>query len=170
MKASEKVAAPQRRRRVVVDVQTQRVLAMRMVLHCMLFMVVGGILASVNEYMANSTMNTQLLRESLTRNFVSCSFTIIALLPLLLYDSMKLSNRIVGPICRLRDTMRKIARNEQVAPLGFRARDYWQEVPGEFNAMIERLLGDVAKLDMPAADVKVSDVKVSDVPAALATR
>jgi methyl-accepting chemotaxis protein len=157
MKALQKKAAPQRRRSVVVDVKTQRALAMRMVLHCMLFMVAGAILASVNEYLT-SGLNMQLLCESLTRNSYAC--TIVALLPLLIYDSMNLSNRIVGPICRLRDTIRKISRNEQVAPLDFRARDYWQEVPREFNAMIERLRSDVVQSDVPE----------SDVPAALTVR
>lgn len=157
MKTQKTIAAPQRRRRVVADLQTQRVLAIRMVLHCILFMVVGGIIASVNEYMANSAMNPQLLREFLTRNFVSFSYAILALLPLLIYDSMKLSNRIVGPICRLRDTMRKISRNEQVTPLNFRSGDYWQQVPREFNAMMEQLRGDVAKSDRPVTDRPVTD-------------
>ena len=155
-----KMAAQQFRLRVVADVKTQLVLAMRMVLHCMVFMVVGGILASVNEYMASPSMNPQMLRDFLIRNFVSYTCTIIVLLPLLTYDSMKLSNRIVGPICRLRDTMRRVSRNEQIAPLGFRARDYWQEVPREFNEMMERLRGKVAE----------SDVCESDVPASITVR
>ncbi len=160
MIAMQNVFKPQRRRRVVIDVKTQRALSMRMVVHCLLFMVVGGVVASLNEYMVNSTMTSQLLRESLTRNFLSYFCTVIALMPILIYDSMKLSNRMVGPICRLRDTMRKISRNEQVAPLSFRTRDYWQEVPGEFNSMIERLRSDVTE----------SDGAESDEQAALAVR
>ncbi|MEQ1827472.1 MAG: hypothetical protein ABL921_16050 [Pirellula sp.] len=163
MKIDQQMAAPQRRRKVVVDVQTQRVLAMRMVFHCMLFTVVGGISVTVNEYMTNSAMNLQLLQESVTRNFISYSCTILALLPLLIYDSMKLSNRIVGPICRLRDSMRKIASNEQVDRLNFRVRDYWQEVPGEFNAMVDRLRSDVA-------DAREADLSESELPAAFSVR
>jgi nitrogen fixation/metabolism regulation signal transduction histidine kinase len=140
---------------VVADVKTHRALATRMVVHCMLFMVVGGLLASVNEYMANATSNTQVLLESLTRNFLSFACTVIALLPLLIYDSMKLSNRIVGPICRLRDTIRKISRNQQVPPLSFRTHDYWEDLPKEFNAMIERLRSDVTEPVEPVS--KVSD-------------
>jgi methyl-accepting chemotaxis protein len=158
MIALQRASEPQRRRRVIADVTTQRALAMRMVMHCMLFMVVGGVLVSVNEYLADSSMNSQQLRESLTRNLVSFACTVIALLPLLIYDSMKLSNRVVGPICRLRDTIRKISRNEPVAPLSFRTDDYWQDLPREFNTMMERIRGDVSESEGAEADLSDSDV------------
>jgi methyl-accepting chemotaxis protein len=161
MIALKNVSEPQRRRRVVADVKTQRALATRMVVHCMLFMVVGGLLTSVNEYMANATSNTQVLRESLTRSFFSYACTFIALLPLLIYDSMKLSNGIVSPICRLRDTIRKISRNQQVPPLSFRTHDYWKDLPRKFNAMMERMRDDVSESVEPVANVSGWAVRIA---------
>lgn len=61
------------------------------------------------------------------------------LLPLLVWDMLKLSNRFVGPLTRLRKHFRMGARGEEVPPIHFREGDFWHEVSEEFNAMIAEL-------------------------------
>ena len=63
----------------------------------------------------------------------------LLLLPLVLSDCIRLSNRFTGPIYRLRRSMRNLAFGKHVAPLAFRTDDYWQEVADEFNAVVARL-------------------------------
>jgi hypothetical protein len=60
------------------------------------------------------------------------------ILPLVLYDTLVLTNRFTGPVYRLRRAMRELAAGEHVAPLKFRKADFWQDLAQEFNAIAER--------------------------------
>jgi hypothetical protein len=61
----------------------------------------------------------------------------VLLLPVVLIDSIRLSNRFAGPLVRLRRAMRAVSKGEQVEPVIFRDGDYWQEFADDFNAMAE---------------------------------
>ena len=63
------------------------------------------------------------------------------LLPLVLLDVIRLSNRFTGPVVRLRRTMRALARGEHVQPIEFREGDFWQEFAAEFNELAARTQG-----------------------------
>jgi len=71
------------------------------------------------------------------------------LLPLIIVDVIRVSNRLVGPLLRLRGSMRDLARGEKVRPIRFRRGDFWPEFAEEFNALLERVQG---TRDEPAAD------------------
>jgi hypothetical protein len=61
------------------------------------------------------------------------------MLPIVLLDIAKLSNRFVGPLVRLRRSLRLLANGQPVAPIQFREGDFWQEIADEFNAVAARL-------------------------------
>ncbi len=61
------------------------------------------------------------------------------LLPLVVVDIIRLSNRFAGPVVRLRSSMRALARGEHVAPIKFREGDFWHEFAEEFNAVVARI-------------------------------
>lgn len=61
------------------------------------------------------------------------------LLPLVIVDLIRISNRFVGPLVRLRRSMRSLARGEEVEPMEFRDSDFWQEFADEFNALRARI-------------------------------
>ena len=63
----------------------------------------------------------------------------LLLVPLVVIDVVRLSNRFVGPLVRLRRAMRALARGEDVEPIEFRGDDFWQEFAGEFNAVLARM-------------------------------
>jgi hypothetical protein len=73
----------------------------------------------------------------------------VLLMPLVLYDIVRLSNRFAGPLIRLRRSLRALAKGEEVAPLKFREGDFWQDFAKEFNAVAERMnkLNEAAKAD-----------------------
>ena len=61
------------------------------------------------------------------------------LLPLVVVDVLRLSNRFVGPLLRLRRSMRQLGRGEEVEPIEFREADFWPEFADEFNAIRLRM-------------------------------
>ena len=61
------------------------------------------------------------------------------LLPLVIVDIIRLSNRFVGPLLRLRRSMRALARGENVEPVEFRGGDFWHDFADEFNALRARI-------------------------------
>ena len=63
----------------------------------------------------------------------------LILLPLVIVDIIRLSNRFAGPMLRLRRNMRALAQGEPVEPISFREGDFWQEFAEEFNAIVARI-------------------------------
>lgn len=63
----------------------------------------------------------------------------LSVLPVILYDLAKMSNRFVGPMLRLRRAMGEAAAGEHVEPIHFRDHDYWQEFADAFNLLNNRL-------------------------------
>ncbi len=59
----------------------------------------------------------------------------VLLLPMVIVDVVRYSNRFVGPVLRLRRSMRRLARGERVEPMEFRGDDFWREFADEFNAV-----------------------------------
>jgi hypothetical protein len=63
----------------------------------------------------------------------------LVLLPVLLIDVAYISNRIVGPLTRVRETLRGLAAGKTVSPLKFRKNDYFQAMADELNAVSARI-------------------------------
>ena len=59
------------------------------------------------------------------------------LLPLVVVDIVRLSNRFAGPLVRLRRSLRALARGEDVRPIKFREGDFWHDFAEEFNEMAD---------------------------------
>ena len=64
------------------------------------------------------------------------------LLPLVIVDVIRVSNRFAGPMLRLRRSMRALARGEHVDPIRFREGDFWQDFAESFNALATRVQGE----------------------------
>jgi hypothetical protein len=61
------------------------------------------------------------------------------LLPLVVIDVIRLSNRFVGPMLRLRRSMRQLVRGEDVEPIKFRDNDFWQDFAADFNTLLSQV-------------------------------
>ena len=86
------------------------------------------------------------------------------MLPVFIVDTLKLSHRFAGPIYRLRQTIRSLAKGGKFTPMKFRDFDFWQGLADDFNQMVERLSG--GKYVATADD----EVEESEAEAALGTR
>ena len=62
----------------------------------------------------------------------------LILLPLLLFDMLRVSNRFAGPMIRLRRAMERLSDGEKnITPLNFRENDFWQGLANDFNRLLE---------------------------------
>jgi hypothetical protein len=74
------------------------------------------------------------------------------LLPMVMVDIIRFSNRFAGPMVRLRRSMQALGRGEHVDPIQFRGGDFWQEFAEAFNAVAARVQGETSFSDaMPQA-------------------
>ena len=86
------------------------------------------------------------------------------LLPLAVYDMLKTSNRIAGPVFRLKREIARLADGEEVAPVNFRPGDYWHDVAFEFNRLTggspartsDELLDEINTLVEPQTSVETA--------------
>lgn len=60
--------------------------------------------------------------------------------PLLVYDILRLTNRFVGPVYRIRTALQGLAEGEAGRPLKFRDDDYWTELCDPFNEVRRMLI------------------------------
>ena len=56
-------------------------------------------------------------------------------LPIFVYDLLRASHKIAGPLLRLKNEMEKLTNGETVRPLRFRDGDYWQDMAEQFNLL-----------------------------------
>jgi len=84
----------------------------------------------------------------------ACVLSLI-LLPLVIVDILRFSNHFVGPLMRLRRSMRRLARGEHVDPIKFRGSDFWQDFADEFNAMLARIQNSSSTSEQSHEDVKI---------------
>jgi hypothetical protein len=128
-----------RRKNYFVDSQVQGALVKRVVLHWFLCMVALALLIFCWRTVAGPARMPYTHFYDLWFYYGPAVVGSLLLLPLVVFDVVRLSNRFVGPLVRLRRSLRALARGKEVAPLKFRKNDFWQEFAGEFNAVAERM-------------------------------
>lgn len=65
------------------------------------------------------------------------ALSILLLLPMVLFDSVRLSHRFTGPMVRLRNTLQAAARGEKVERVRLRETDFWQDLANDVNGLLE---------------------------------
>ncbi len=69
----------------------------------------------------------------------SIAVTATLLAALFIYDAILFAHRIVGPLYRLRVTMRAITEGKELGLMQLRKDDFLQELKDEFNEMLRAL-------------------------------
>ena len=77
----------------------------------------------------------------------------LLLLPLIVLDCVRMSNRFAGPLYRMRRCLRDLSAGLPVPPIHFREGDFWMEVADEFNAVSAKL----QRLEMELAEARGQD-------------
>lgn len=128
------------RKTKVVNVQVQWTLAGRVILHFLVFVCVGAALGLINQFLANPLATVDANLSAFWAQSKPYLLALVCLLPIFVRDTLRLTNRIAGPIYNLRRTCEQLADGDsQVRPLKFRSGDMWADLPHTFNRMVDRL-------------------------------
>ncbi len=55
------------------------------------------------------------------------------------FDVLRLSNRFAGPVYRMQQTLRNVARGGEFEPIRLRDNDFWHDFAADLNAAFARL-------------------------------
>src|SRR5262245_39231758 len=122
-----------RRSILLVDREVQGALMLRTILYwffCLLSIALMIICWSVIQGPRRPV--SELLADLYLRYGPALSASLM-LLPIGLMEVLRMSNRLVGPVLRLRKGLREVAEGRPAQPLNFRDDDFWHEMANDFN-------------------------------------
>jgi hypothetical protein len=73
------------------------------------------------------------------RTNVPVIICLFVLVPVMAWDTIRYSHKLVGPLVRFRKTLREMADGEPVRPIKLRDGDYLTDLRDDFNKMLEEL-------------------------------
>ncbi|MEZ5941442.1 MAG: hypothetical protein R3C18_08635 [Planctomycetaceae bacterium] len=156
-----------RRERNLVDRSVQVAIALRVLMHAVLFVVTSAAFLFFVELLSGEPQNAV---SGLISRHAPTVIVALVLTPIFLVDLFKMTNRFAGPMVRLRRVMGELAAGNDVESIKFRDGDFWQDLAVEFNRVAERvkdLEATVAKLEAAAADASPEgscDPQLEDAP------
>lgn len=128
-----------KRKMTYVDRRVQGALARRLVLHWTVFLTVAAAFSFLFQWLHNPFQGFPELAGKAWTTHGPFLMTGLLLVPVFVYDAIKLSSRFAGPIFRLRRTFQVIAQDGRPRELTFRNNDFWKDMADDFNQMVNRL-------------------------------
>ncbi len=145
-----------RRKKVLVDRELQLGLASRLLTYwCATWFAVFAIPIMTQVLI----MQDVLFRELATRMIDDLWFPMIMsflMLPIVARDCVRYSNRVAGPIWRLKNTLRDLNDGKPVGMIKLRNNDYCQELADEFNRLIEKNTDQFPQISTGENDLRVA--------------
>ena len=127
-----------RRRRFFIARPIQGALVIRFVgywaAYCLLSLLVGITITYFGNVITGSQNG---IRESL-KDQIPFLISAFVLMPILVNDLVRFSQRFTGPICHLQNEIRRFNSGDEVKPVQFRSTDYWQDLPADFNEFTQK--------------------------------
>ena len=122
-----------------VDNHVQGALIKRVLFHWVsLFLVLGIAVLGLKTLMGDPGLSPTVRFAQAKGDFLLIAILMFALLPVFVLDTIRFSNRFVGPIARIRQGLRDLTAKKNVR-LKFRQGDFWHEMAAEFNAVSQLL-------------------------------
>ena len=103
------MSKPIKRKNLFVDPKVQSALAIRLAVHWFLFAGITAVISVKLRWFSDPFQPLSNVFTAFINEQWPVLFTMALLLPMFIYDSLKLSNRFAGPITRFRRHIREIA-------------------------------------------------------------
>ena len=127
------------RKRLFVDPKVQGALVVRVVFYWMMCLLVITLMLLCWRIVTGPARMFYTHFSDMWFFYGPAAIASLVLLPLVIIDVVRFSNRFAGPLVRLRRAMRALAHGEAVQPIEFRDADFWQDFAREFNAVAARV-------------------------------
>jgi len=156
------------RKQNFVDKHVQGALLRRIFFHWLIFFVVVTMSVVMLQAMLGDpaySLTTRLKSEM--GEFVFMGVILLALFPAFMLDTIRFSNRFVGPIARLRRHLRQLG-NGDTDRCQFRENDYWAEMASEFNDVA--VMVETQREEIEARDAEIDRLKATLTSAGITSR
>ena len=127
------------RSRLLIDSNLQGALLCRVMLYWFLCVFVMLVLAGLQALWSSPGVSSALLLSRAMLAFGPALIASLVVLPVVLFDALRFSHRIAGPMHRLKSVSRQLADGERVSPVKFRDGDYWNDLAEQFNRIGDEL-------------------------------
>ena len=124
------------RKRLFIDAKVQGALLVRVAIYWLCCIVVMNVMLIFWELFISQN---PIRFDQLWYRHAPALAVSLLVLPFILFDAARITNRLVGPVYRLRDGLRRATRHEHVEPIQFRTNDFWHDFADEFNALLATL-------------------------------
>lgn len=142
------------RKRYWIDGHIQGALATRVLLHWLAFMTMGLTLTLAMQFFANPTAPIPVHLQEFWRHLGPFCVSMLVLMPVFLYDTVRLSHRFVGPVLRLRRAITDITGGQPAERISFRDNDFWRGMAADFNKLI-----DMGYFDTPRKQIEEAEAE-----------
>lgn len=122
-----------------VDPQVQGALWRRLVWHWIAYTIVALSLVFSLEWMNDPFRPVSTIATAAWWTYGPLLLVMTCLIPLFVYDSIRLSHRFAGPVFRLRQVIHSLAQGAKPERIEFRDNDFWKEIATDMNRVIDRL-------------------------------
>ena len=148
------------RKKNFVDSSVQGALLRRIVMHWVMYFIVAGLAIICIQAMLSSADGMPLVNRlwSEAKEFSLVGLILICIFPAFLLDTVRFSNRFVGPVGRLRRYLRQLGEDGNTETLGFRGGDFWSEMAGEYNVVAQRVADQEKEIERLKAALKDSGI------------
>lgn len=142
-----------KRKQLYVDPSVQGVLLLRTVLYWSFCIVMVTMFMVCWRIVTGPSRDLYVHLDYLWFHYAPVFVSTLLLLPILIIDTLTVSNRFAGPMVRLRKAMRQLADGDtNVSPLEFRKKDFWKDFADDFNRLLARMESE-QNADPPVAEV-----------------
>lgn len=127
-----------RRRQIFCDREVQSALMLRVVMYWLFCLLTITLMLVCWNVITGPPRRFLPIATELYQRYAPAMVASLLVLPIVMVDVVRLSNRFVGPIKRLRDGMTALAEGEEVRPMKFRDHDFWASLADLFNSIALR--------------------------------
>ena len=131
--------ASYKRQRFFVDRRVQGALVLRSLFYWVFCLLTIVVMMICWRMVTMPVLESGLQMGSLWAEYAPVAVASFFMLPIIVMDTIRLSNRFAGPMVRFRKQLHELAEGETITPLKFRDADYWSEMADDFNKVAAKL-------------------------------
>ncbi|MEL7499409.1 MAG: hypothetical protein AAFN77_17520 [Planctomycetota bacterium] len=125
------------RKQNFIDNHVQGALLRRILSHWLMFFGVSGFaVILLQTLLGDPSLSIMERMQQQMGEFVFFAIVMVAMFPAFMLDTIRFSNRFVGPIARVRRHLRQLSEGDTSA-CAFRGDDFWTDMADEFNKVAD---------------------------------